>query len=137
LSCSSTAGHASPGISIDIGVRCREAVAERLQKYNDLILLHIRQAEMTSRHVQVLRDLWRRPAVYLFYCSRRAVSRRDRLLVHVAGVVEVYELLQTLDVAVMEELLLEVWAWSFGGRTLWWHQGHIARCHRLHLAVGD
>src|SRR6267142_3548038 len=34
-----------------------------------------------------------------------------------------------------EELLLEVWAWSLRGRTLWWYQGGIAGAGRLHFAV--
>src|SRR2546430_13483495 len=41
---------------------------------------------------------------------------------NVARVVEVHELLQALDVAIVEELLLEVRSWSLRGRTLWWHQ---------------
>ena len=54
---------------------------------------------------------------------------------NVARVVEVHELLQALDVAIVEELLLEVRSWSLRGRTLWWHQGDVARRRRLHLAI--
>ncbi len=54
---------------------------------------------------------------------------------NVARVVEVHELLQALDVAVVEELLLEVRSWSLRGRTLWWHQGDVACRRRLHLAI--
>src|SRR6266566_1175114 len=30
---------------------------------------------------------------------------------------------------------LEVRSWSLRGRTLWWHQGDVARRRRLHLAI--
>jgi hypothetical protein len=81
-------------------------------KGNQLILLSIRQAEMPNRHVYILRDLGLRPAVYFFDSSCWAVSGLDRHPIDIPRIVEVHELLQTLDVAVMEELLLEVRAWA-------------------------
>src|SRR5207302_339478 len=66
--------------------------------------------------------------------SRRALSALDRHPIHVARVVEVDELLQALDVAVVEELLLEEGSGRLGGTTRRRH-GHIARCRDLELAV--
>src|ERR1700761_3634013 len=48
-----------------------------------------------------------------------------------------HELLQTLDIAVMEKLLLEVGAGSFGGGTLQRSKPRVARRRRLHLAIGS
>ena len=48
----------------------------------------------------------------------------------VARIVEVDELLQALDVAVVKELLLEVRPGRLGGGTLWRCHGHIARRRR-------
>jgi hypothetical protein len=80
LSGSITAGHASAGKGIDVGVRCRETVGEGLQKFNDLVLLNIRQVEIPDGHVLVLRDLGRRPTGYFLDCSWRAVVALDRIL---------------------------------------------------------
>ena len=90
------------------GIRCCEAVHKRLQEGHDLVLLLTRQAEIADRHVDVVRDLGSRPAVHLVRRCRRAVPRRDVVRKHVACIVEMDELLQAFDVAVMKELLLEV-----------------------------
>src|SRR6266404_7004230 len=145
-------GRALTGKGIDVlvgtdgGVGRVETIRQRLQKGYDLVLLLIRQAEHTGGHVEVVQDLFHRPAVHLFRGSRRAVSRRDVELkiTHVARVVEMDELLQALDVAIMEELLLEiryrlavrVELACLGRRTLRRCQRHIARGRDLELAVG-
>src|SRR5271165_1692071 len=46
-----------------------------------------------------------------------------------------YDLLQTLKVAVVKELLLEVGAGGFGGRALRRCQGHVTQDRYLHLPV--
>src|SRR5467141_5098763 len=122
---------------VDVGVRSCEAVGERLEERNDLVLLRIAQPKHTNRHVDIVWDFRHRPTVYFFGLSCRAVPRSDVELKcdNVTRVVEVYELFQTLDVAVVEELLLEVRPGSLGGRTLWWPQRDVARRRRLHLAV--
>src|SRR5712692_2489449 len=127
--------HANAGKGVDVGVRSREAVGERLEERNDLVLLRIAQAQLTNRHVKVVGNLGHRPAVYFFGFSCRAVPRSYREGVYVARIIEVHELLQALDVAVVEELLLEVRSWSLRGRTLWWYQGDVACRRRLHLAI--
>src|SRR5260370_8127302 len=101
------------------------------------MFLGSRQAEMSDRPGHILRNLSRRPAGYLFDGSGRAVSGLDREPEIVARIVEVHELLQTLDVAIMEELLLEVGAWGLGGWTLWRRERHIARRRDLHFAVDN
>src|SRR5438270_2905300 len=63
------------------------------------------------------------------------MSGGDRVRVLVARIVEMYELLQTLNVAVVKKPFLEVRALGLGGRTLWWCHGHIARPRHLHLAI--
>src|SRR4029077_5598106 len=93
------------------------------------------QAKLTNRHVLVVLYLRHRPAVYFFGCPRGAVPGSDGERINIARVVEVHELLQALDVAVVEELLLEVRPGSLGGRTLWWRQGYVARRRGLHSAV--
>src|SRR6266850_3943106 len=58
---------------------------------------------------------------------------------HVARVVEVDELLQALDVAVVEEPLLEkpgLPPWRLGGRALCRRHVRIARGRDLELAIG-
>jgi len=132
---SRTTSHAHAGVRIDVGIRSCEAVRERLEEGHDLVLLRIGQAQLTNRHVKVVGNLGHRPAVYFFGLSCRAVPRSYREGVYVARIIEVYELLQALDVAVVEELLLEVRPWSLGRRTLWWRQGDVARRRRLHLAI--
>ena len=84
----------------------------------------------------LFRNLGHGPAVYFFSRSCRAVPGSYVVLVFVARVVEVDELLQALDVAVMKELLLEVRPWCLGRRTLRWRHSNIARSSHLHLAVG-
>src|SRR2546429_9924063 len=90
--------------------RSCEPVGERLEEGHDLVLLRIAQAQLTNRHVNVVGNFGHRPAVYLFRCSCRAVPGSDVELKceNVARVVEVHEMLQALDVAIVEELLLEV-----------------------------
>src|SRR3984885_7737576 len=91
---------------------------------------------MTDSHILVYRNLGRRPAVHPFGCSCRAIAAfNGRIPINVARIVEMDQLLQALDVAVVEKLLLEVRPWGFGGRALGRRQGHVARCHRLHLTI--
>src|SRR5207245_1697594 len=129
-----TPRHASAGKRIPIGVRCGEAVRERLQERDDLVLLLIRQAEIAGRTVEVLRDLRPGPAVHFLGRSRRAVSGGDVEGIEIARIVEVHELLQALDVSIVEELLLEVGPWRLGG-TPWRCHGRVARRGHLELAV--
>src|SRR6266478_6468852 len=105
------------------------------EESNDLVFLLIRQAEIAGRHVDIVLDLGGRPAVYFFRCSCRAMSGSDREGKFVAGVVEVNQLLQALDVAVMKKLLLEIGPGCLGSRALWRCHGHIARRHYLLLAI--
>jgi len=92
---------------------------------------------MSDGHIHVVFDLRHRPAVNLFGRSRRTVSRGDVKRVDVACVVEMYELLQALDVAVVEELFLEVRSRSVGASgALCRHQSYIACRRGLHLAIG-
>src|SRR6266446_1538581 len=111
-------GHASTAKGIAVRVRSREAIRECPQKDNDLVLLVIRQAETSDRHVEVVRHLRHGPAVYFLGLARRAVSGSNIELVRVTRIVEVDELLQALDVTVVKELLLEVRPWRLGGGTL-------------------
>src|SRR3981081_3502325 len=131
-----TTGHERTRKGVDVGKRCCETVREGSQEDHDHVLLAIRQAELPNRHVEVVwGHLGPGPAVYFFSRSCRAVSRRDVKRKHVARIVEVDELLQALDVAIVEEPLLEVGPWCLGGTT-WWRHGHIARRRHLELAVG-
>src|SRR4029077_692685 len=107
LGCCRTAGHASTRKGIDVGKRCCETVRECLHEDHEQVLLPIRQAEITDRHVEVVRDLGHGPAVYFFSRSCRAVSGSDVKLKNIACIVEMYELLQALDVTIVKELLLE------------------------------
>src|ERR1700740_1982007 len=91
---------------------------------------------MADGHVLVLRDFSRWPAIYLFRCSCGALAGFHLHPKVVTRVVEMDELLQALDVAVVEELLLEVRAWGFRRGTLRRHKTHVARRHRLHLPIG-
>src|SRR5260370_13608559 len=100
--------HASARKSIAVWVRERETVRQCFQKFDDLTLLLIRQTKITGGHIDIVRHLWRRPAVYFFGGSRRAMSGSDRVRILVAGIVEMYKLLQALNVAVVKETLLEV-----------------------------
>src|SRR5260370_7972306 len=63
------------------------------------------------------------------------MSGSDRVRILVARVVEMYELLQALNVAVVKEPLLEVGPGGFGCSTLWRWQCHGGHRHHLHLAV--
>src|SRR6266404_3662282 len=65
------------------------------------------------------------------------MSGGDRVRILVARIVEMYELLQALNVAVVEQTLLEVGPGSFGRRTLWRCQRHVARRGCLHLAIDN
>src|SRR6266446_10401676 len=111
---------------------CRvETVRHVLQGDHEQVLFGIRQLEVTDGHIFVVRDLGLRPAGHPFHRSRRAVSRRDGSpksnRKRVARVVEMDELLQAFDVAIVKELLLEVRyripvrveLAGLGGRTLW------------------
>src|SRR3984893_15674276 len=118
-------------------VRSCEAVRECLQENDDLVLLLIRQMEITERHVDVRRDLGRRPAIYFLRSSYRAASHLDGEREHIACVIEMHELLQALDIAVVEKLLLEVRPWRFGRGTLWRYHGHVPRSRHLHLTGGS
>src|SRR6266478_4586523 len=131
-----TAAHARTRKRIDVRIRFREAVREGLQEGDDLVLFLIAQAEIAGRAVDIVFDLGHRPAVHLLGCSWRAVPGRDREGVQAARIVEVDKLLQALDVTIVEEPLLEVGPRRLGGRTLWRHEGHIARGRYLELAVG-
>ena len=130
------AGHATTRKGIAVGVGRRETVSKCFQKRDDLVFLLIRQAEHTRRRVEVVRDLFHRPAGYPLDRSSRAVSRSDRVSkAGVARVVEMYELLQALDVAVVKELLLEVRfpGAGFGGGTL--RGCHCCIAHRGYLKL--
>src|ERR1700720_2930689 len=124
--CGGVAGHATTGKGITVRVRCRETVRECFQKRDDLVLLFVRQAEHTRRRVEVVRDLFHRPARHPLNRSWRAVSGSDLVGKNgVARVVKMDELFQALDVAVMKELLLEV---RLSGAGL--SGGTLRGCHR-------
>src|SRR6266446_5393746 len=137
--CGGVAGHAATSKGVDVGVGTHAGVSrvktvrKVLHDDHELVLLLIRQAKITDRHVDVVRDLGHRPAIYLFGRPCWTVSGSDGERKLVARVVEMDELLQALDVAVVKELLLEVRlpGAGFGGGTLWRRHGHIA--HRRHL----
>src|SRR5882724_828728 len=134
---SRTAGHASTRKGIKEGVRSRETVGKRLQERDNRVFFLIGQAEITGGHIDIVRHLGPGPAVYFFDRSIRAMSGSnvERKPWFIARVVEVYQLLQALDVAVVKELLLEVRAGRLGGGTLWRYHSHIARRRYLHHAV--
>src|SRR5262249_44177172 len=131
-----TTGQASTRKGVPVWIGSRVTVGERLQEGNDLVLFLVRQAEIPGSHVDVVRDLGHGPTVYFFDRSFRAVPGSNVVFVFVPRVVEVDQLLQALDVAVMKELLLKVRPGCFGGRTLRWRHRHIACRRHLHLAVG-
>src|SRR4051812_2946261 len=140
------------GIDVLVGTDGRvvgiETVRQRLHEGHDQVFLLIRQLEITRRHIDVVRHLRLRPATNSFDGTRRAVSRRDGKLQsnrkRVVCVVEVDELFQALDVAVVEELLLEIRyrlavrvdLAGLGSRALWRCQRHIARGRNLDLPIG-
>src|ERR1700688_3370023 len=113
-----TTSSADARISIDVRVRCREAVCKCLHESDDEVFLRVRQVELTYGHVDVFRHLRCRPAVYFFSRSRRAVSHGHGEWVNIARVVEMNELLQALDIAVVEEFLLEIRPRRLGGGAL-------------------
>src|ERR1700747_1597694 len=103
------ARHTAAGESITVRVRRRVTVGECFQKRDDLVFLLIRQAEHSRCCVEIVRDFFHRPAGHPLNRSGRAVSGSDLVgITGVARVVEMYELLQALDVAVMKEAFLEV-----------------------------
>src|SRR5260370_41293285 len=63
------------------------------------------------------------------------MSGRDRVGILVARVVEMYDLLQAFEVAVVKEHLLEVGSGGFGGGTLCRCQRYVAPFCYLLLAV--
>ena len=69
-------------------IRPGEAIRERLQENDDLVLLRTRQVEIADCHVDVRRNLGRRPAVYFLRSSCRAASHLDGEREHVARIVE-------------------------------------------------
>src|SRR5580658_10791768 len=89
-------GHARTSKGIDVRVRPRKSIRKCLKEGDNLVLLLIGKAEITSRHVDIVLDLGQRPARYLFDHSGRAVSGSDRERKFVARVVKVYELLEAL-----------------------------------------
>ncbi len=108
-----------------------------MQERDNLVFFLIGQAEITGGHIEIVPDLGPGPAVYFFDRSIRAVSGSnvERNPLNVARVVEVDELLQALDVAVVKELLLEVRAGRLGGGTPWRCHSYIARRRDLELTV--
>src|SRR6266480_4981800 len=136
---SRTAGHASSRKGIAEGVRPRETIGKRLQERDNRVFFLIGQAEITGGHIDIVRHLGHRPAVYFFDRSIRAMSGSnvERKPLFVARVVEVDELLQALDVAVVKELLLEIRPGRLGGGTPRRGHSYIARRRHLHLAVGQ
>src|ERR1700742_2936646 len=99
-----------------------EAIVEGLEEGDGLVFLLIRQTWITEGHIPGLWNLGCRPTGHLFDCSCRALAAFYLHPILMPGVVEMDELLQALDIAVVEKLLLEVRPWSFGGGTLRWHQ---------------
>src|SRR6266478_522435 len=69
---SRTTGHASTRKGIPVGERSRETIGERLQERDNLVFFCIGQIEITNCHVDIVRHLGPRPAVYFFGCSWRA-----------------------------------------------------------------
>src|SRR6266480_5565691 len=136
---SRTTGHANSRKGIPVGVRSRKTIGERLQERDNLVFFFIGQTEITGGHIDIVRHLGPRPAVYFFDRSIRAMSGSNvvRKPWFVARVVEVDELLQALDVAIVKELLLEIRPGRLGAWALWRCHSHIARRRHLHLAVGQ
>src|SRR5258707_10279742 len=136
LGCRDTARHAHASKRVDIRERCCETVGERLKEGHDLVLFRIGQAEHPDGHVLIVLHLGHWPAVHLFRGARRTVpGSYSGKRKSVSGVIEVHQLLQALDVAVMEELLLEVRPGSLGGRTLRRNHGDVACRGCLHASI--
>src|SRR2546427_2348401 len=66
-------GHARARKGVPVWIRFRETVREGLQEGHDLVLLQIRQGEITGRHVEIVLHLGHWPAVHFFGCAWRAV----------------------------------------------------------------
>src|SRR6266481_6100251 len=131
-----TARHAHARKRVDIRIRCCETVGERLKERNDLVFLRIRQAEHTDGHVLIVLHLGHRPAVHLFRGARRTMpGSYSGKRKSVSGVVEVHQLLQALDVAIVEEFFLEVRSWRLRGGTLRRCHRHISCRRRLHPSI--
>src|SRR5207245_6353403 len=73
-----TTEHAHTRKRVPVGIRFCEPVREGLQEGDDLVLLLIRQAEITGRHVDVIPHLGHRPAGHSFDCACWTVPRRHR-----------------------------------------------------------
>ena len=97
---SGTTPHAGTRISIAVEIRPREAVRQCLQKRNDVILLPSREAKITAGHVEIV--FWHRPAIYFFNRSLWTMSGRDRIRILVARIVEMHDLFQALEVAIVK-----------------------------------
>ncbi len=89
-----------------------------MKEGDELVLLRIAQPKHAHRHVEIVFDLGLGPAGHLLNRPCWAVAGSDIEGVDIARVVEMHQLFQALDVAVVEKLLLEVGPWGFGGRTL-------------------
>jgi len=75
------------------------------------------------------------PAVYFLCFVRRTMPGSHGEREDVARIVEMYELFQALDIAIVKELFLEVRPRCFGCGTLRGRHGDVARRGRLHSAV--
>src|SRR5258708_29899617 len=119
MGCSRTTPHTSTRKGIAVDVRPGETFRQCLQKRNNVILLLIRQAKISAGHVDIVLYFRDRPAVNFFGRSWRAMSRTDRIRILVARILEMHELLQTLNGAVIKEPLLEVRPGCLGWRRVW------------------
>jgi hypothetical protein len=61
-----------------------------------------RNCERSASRIDIVRHLGHRPAVYFFGRPRRAMSGSNRVCILVARIVEMYDLLQALQVAVVK-----------------------------------
>jgi hypothetical protein len=86
----------------------RVAIGQRLEEGDEVILLLTGEAEIAARRIEVLRSLRRRPARDLFPCRTTFAFGE-----HISRVVEVHDLLQALEIAVVTVSLYEI-----GSRTL-------------------
>src|SRR5450759_1898135 len=102
-----TASFLTRGLGSGVGVEVREgrceAVGQRLQEQHNLVFFVIRQTEIADGHVFRSWNLRHRPAVDLFRSTWWTVPDRDveRETWLVPGVVEVHDLLQALQIAVV------------------------------------
>src|ERR1039457_7543207 len=102
-----------------------ETVNKCLKEGNNFIFLRVCLAKLTDRLVYVIPVLGHGPTCHLFNRSRGALSGLYGESVHIARVIEVDDLLQGRQIAVMHERLDET-----GIR----HSGRITRSSRLELA---